>query len=100
MRANNHSFKEQFFKTLLCKLTNVNQQFVFDAVEVYFAVPSRKLTTFQPKTTVLDVQNEVLEPAGLNAGTTKIAVEVVGLAYTEYSQSGGFRLGIKRGRSG
>ncbi|KAG7388070.1 hypothetical protein PHYPSEUDO_013189 [Phytophthora pseudosyringae] len=99
-RADKHSFKDQFFAMLLRKLTNSLRGYRFEAVGVYFAVPIRKLATFKPKVDVLQVQKDVLVPAGLEVETTSVAVEVVGLHYKEFRASDDpKRLEIKRFKS-
>ncbi|KAL3671880.1 hypothetical protein V7S43_002548 [Phytophthora oleae] len=86
-RADEHSFKADFFATFLCKLTDSLRGHRFKVVEVYFVVPIRQLDTFKPKVNALQVQKDVLERVGLTAETTRVDVEAVGLKYKEFRES-------------
>ncbi|KAF1780770.1 hypothetical protein GQ600_1549 [Phytophthora cactorum] len=100
-RADKHSFKDQHFATFFNQTDHGLVEYRFEVVGVYFVVPIRKLSSFEKKVSVKQVQKDVLEPAGLSAETTRVAIEVVGLNYKEFRASDDpERLEVKRFKIG
>ncbi|TDH69931.1 hypothetical protein CCR75_006254 [Bremia lactucae] len=82
-RAEKHSFKYQYFASLLRNLTESLQSHRVQPVEVYFVVPIKELSIFKPKIDTLRFQKDILEVAGLKVDTSSVVVEAVGLKHKE-----------------